>query len=443
MSDALPLPPRPNLDQYKRLAKDLQHACRSTDSNAVRDWAAAWVETLRRLQGTPLTSEAREEGEREAARINQRWQKLKDTRARGGKCLLADVQFFIARAHGFASWPKFAAHVDTIMRHNSPVSNFETAVDAIVAGDAAALKRLLDEHPELVRARSTREHRSTLLHYVSANGVEDFRQKTPKNIVEIARILLDAGADVDAESEAYGGNSTALGLAATSLHPEQAGVQIPLLETLLAYGATIEHQGLAGSGNGAIKGCLANGQGDAAEFFAARGASMDLEDAAGVGRLDVVRQYFREDGALRSDASQEQLESGFLYACGYGRTEVVRFLLDKGVNPGVRNGDGQTGLHWSTFGPHVDITEMLLQRGAPVNVKDDAFQATPIRWALHAWANSDDSADRERACAVIALLVRAGGQLDPDSLDARLEARMKADPVLQAALQGYDGHAHE
>jgi hypothetical protein len=86
---------------------------------------------------------------------------------------------------------------------------------------------------------------------------------------------------------------------------------------------------------------------------------------------------------------------------------------------------------------------MLLQRGAPVNVKDDAFQATPIRWALHAWANSDDSADRERACAVIALLVRAGGQLDPDSLDARLEARMKADPVLQAALQGYDGHAHE
>jgi hypothetical protein len=26
---------------------------------------------------------------------------------------------------------------------------------------------------------STRAHRSTLLHYISANGVEDFRQKTP------------------------------------------------------------------------------------------------------------------------------------------------------------------------------------------------------------------------------------------------------------------------
>lgn len=57
-----------------------------------------------------------------------------------------------------------------------PFSKFESAVDAIVNGDA--LKKLISEQPELVRARSTREHRSTLLHYVSANGVEDFRQKT-------------------------------------------------------------------------------------------------------------------------------------------------------------------------------------------------------------------------------------------------------------------------
>jgi hypothetical protein len=30
MSDALPLPPRPNLGQYKKLAKDLQGACNSS-----------------------------------------------------------------------------------------------------------------------------------------------------------------------------------------------------------------------------------------------------------------------------------------------------------------------------------------------------------------------------------------------------------------------------
>ena len=41
MSDALPLPPRPNLDQYRKLARDLQQACKSGEANAVRAWAGA------------------------------------------------------------------------------------------------------------------------------------------------------------------------------------------------------------------------------------------------------------------------------------------------------------------------------------------------------------------------------------------------------------------
>jgi hypothetical protein len=54
---------------------------------------------------------------------------------------------------------------------------------------------------------------------VSANGVEGYRQKTPKNIVEIAKVLLNAGADVNAEAEVYGGGATTLGLVATSVYP--------------------------------------------------------------------------------------------------------------------------------------------------------------------------------------------------------------------------------
>ena len=63
--------------------------------------------------------------------------------------------------------------------------------------DAQKLARLLREDPTLVRARSTRDHNSTLLHYVSANGLEGFRQKTPKNIVRFKQLasvgLLDQG----------------------------------------------------------------------------------------------------------------------------------------------------------------------------------------------------------------------------------------------------------
>src|SRR6185369_2579191 len=150
-----------------------------------------------------------------------------------GRCTLAGAQFFLAREHGFASWPKFARHVQELARAHPTISAFEAAADAIVNGEATALRQLLAGHPGLARERSAREHHSTLLHYVSANGVENFRQKTPPNIVEITNLLLDAGAEVDAESDAYGGGCTPLGLVATSVHPEQAGVQIVLLQTLL------------------------------------------------------------------------------------------------------------------------------------------------------------------------------------------------------------------
>src|SRR5882762_3608994 len=197
MSDALPLPPRPNLEQYKKLAKDFQKACRSSDPGAIRNCAAQWAETIARLQGLEITPGLRRRIDFEAVRMEQHWRKFAKTNERAANCALADAQFFVARGHGFASWPKFAKHLEGLARVNSPVSNFEAAVDAIVSGDLATLDKLLSENPELVRTRSTREHRSTLLHYVSANGIEDFRQKTPPNIVAITRLLLQAGADVN------------------------------------------------------------------------------------------------------------------------------------------------------------------------------------------------------------------------------------------------------
>ena len=75
-----------------------------------------------------------------------------------------------------------------------------------------ALKRILRDNPTLIRARSSREHGATLLHYVSANGVEGYRQRTPKNIVAIARLLLDAGAEVDATADVYGGGGDDAGI---------------------------------------------------------------------------------------------------------------------------------------------------------------------------------------------------------------------------------------
>lgn len=406
MSDALPLPRRPDLEQYKKLAKDIQAACRSTEPDAFLVCARRWLDTLARAQHVDLTAATPERNERVLRHMQRRWSKLQ-TEERRTRCLLADAQFFVAREHGFASWPKFATHVEQLQQHDSPVATYEAAADAIVSGDIATLSRLLRTHPELARARSTREHRSTLLHYVSANGIEDYRQKTPPNIVEIARLLLDAGADVNAASEAYGGGSTTLGLVATSIHPEQAGVQVALMELLLQRGASLEQPGAAGNGHGIVKGCLANGQGHAARFLASRGATLDFEEAAGVGRLDVVRSYFTSDGSLTNGATVEQLRSGFLYACGYGRTQVAEFLLDTHVDPNVATPQGQTSLHWVAYGPHVDVARLLVRHGANVNARDAAGR-TPLDWAENALASATEAEDVSHARELVELLRQAG-----------------------------------
>jgi ankyrin repeat protein len=426
MSDAIPLPPRPNVEQYKKLARDLQRACKAGEDSAIRDWAARWAE---RLHAAGLTPQAT----RLLGGIPQRWPRFQRQNDDAASCKLSAAQFFIARAHGFLSWPAFAQHLELLEGPDSEISRFEQAVDAIVAGDGATLRSLLSEHPELVRMRSTREHRSTLLHYVSANGVEDFRQKTPPNIVEIAALLLDTGADVNAESDAYGEGYTTLGLTATSCHPDAAGVQIALLELLLDRGARIDGPD---SGSG-VNACLHNGRGRAAEFFADRGARLDLEGAAGVGRLDVVKSFVGDDGKVKPPATHKQLIDGFNWACEFGRYAVVEFLLQKSIDAAAKLRGGETGLHWAAYEAHTDIVELLLSRGAPVNAVDDTHHGTPLEWAIYAWRQKDDPGYYK----AVAILTNAGAKLDPNWFEddedrKRAAAKLRRDPRMQAALRG-------
>ncbi|MEX2303857.1 MAG: ankyrin repeat domain-containing protein [Bryobacterales bacterium] len=444
MSDALALPPRPNLEQYKKLAKDFQHACQSGDEGAIRNWAARWAATLARLNGPAATPGVQREIGWDAERVLRQWHKLRTSNEGLAGCTLSGAQFLVARCHGFTSWPKFVEHLEALARANSPVSQFERAADAIVNGDLASLEKLLRENPELARARSTREHASTLLHYVSANGIEDFRQKTPANIVAIARLLLDARADVNAESDAYGGRSTTFGLTATSVHPEKAGLQLPLLELLISRGAVIDGP----DGASAVVGCLRNGRGDAAEFLARHGARLDLEGAAGVGRLDVVQRFINEDGSLTPPATPKQMKDGFAWACQFGRTAVVDFLLRHGTGIDAKlPHHGQTGLHWAAYGGHADTVRLLLERGAPVGARDESFDGTALEWAVYAWGNShEQTVSNEQSgrddYGVVAMLVAAGAKLDANWFEVddeerrRASRKLNADPHMQAELRG-------
>ena len=231
-------------------------------------------------------------------------------------------------------------------------SKFESAVNAVVAGDVIALNRLLFRYPELIEERSSRPHASALLHYTAANGVEDDRQVTPPNAVEIMQILLKAGADVNATSFAYG-TSTTLSLVASSAHPERAGLQIQLIDTLLDAGALMD---------GALLSALNNGQAKAAGHLVQRGAPIDeLATAAALGRMDLVQKYWNV-------GAQKQSERAFICACLYGRTQVVDYLLQRGVNPRAGEDIGQTGMHFAAHAGHLDTIKLLIERKVPLDV---------------------------------------------------------------------------
>lgn len=140
---------------------------------------------------------------------------------------LDDAKLTIAREYGFGRWGDVLFL--SLLRHDP---TFEAAVDAVITGDLATLRALLDRRPNLVTNKSAYGHRATLLHYIAANGVETWRQRTPLNAVEVAALLLERGADPAAKANMYGGGQKTLGLVETSDHPHHAGVTKGLVELL-------------------------------------------------------------------------------------------------------------------------------------------------------------------------------------------------------------------
>src|SRR5260370_21733822 len=121
------LPARPNLEQYKKQAKDLAKNC-----------ALRVPEALARVQ-----------------RHHPQFTAIADETSES-RVTLTDAQLVIAREHGLESWPKFAAHITTLILERSvaaladPVASFIRA--ACVPREASHNSGTLEE-AELILAR--------------------------------------------------------------------------------------------------------------------------------------------------------------------------------------------------------------------------------------------------------------------------------------------------
>ena len=428
--DTLPLPPRPSVAQYRKRAKALVAAAQSSDPEAVRAWSRDWLESLARLLDEPITPFVASSIDRAVARIDAR------VRKSGASFTLADAQYLIADAHGFANWAGFVRHIEASLGRESNTS-FEAAADAVVSGDLATLQSLIHAHPDLVRARSERIHRATLLHYVAANGVEDFRQRTPANAVAIARVLLDAGAEVDAVADTYGGGriQTTMNLLVSSTHPADAGLQSALVEVLLDRGAAIN--GLDDD-ESPLMTALAFGYPGAAETLARRGARVDnVLAAAALGRTDLVRRYVIDGKTLAADvplvvppwfdlahSARRHIEVALVWAGKFNRTEVAELLLERGVDASSKDNQDMSALHYAAANGNAALITNLLGRGASLEARNQwggTVLSSTVHFAIHFPVKGVDYD------AVVEMLIAAGANVKAahPSGDARIDALLE------------------
>jgi ankyrin repeat protein len=350
MSGPDPLPFRATMDAYLHEAEALLSAVRLGDEAAA--WRFKWMHPAFRSKS------------------------LAEVRA--ATLELTDAQAVVARKYAFESWTELTAFSDAVGRDGTE-ARFEAAVDALVSGDVETLRAMLRDHPELVRARSTRRHRATLLHYVAANGVEGGRQKTPANVVELAKILLQAGAEVDALAEMYETRCTTMSLSLSSARLAEAGLQGTLAETLIDFGAALE--GGDSELPTALLTALAFGYRSTAETLARRGAPIDnVAAAAGLGRLE-------EAARLLPAADSRSRHVALALAVQHGHAQVVRLLIDAGEDPDRYNPDGyhshSTPLHQAVWYNHAEVVRLLVERGARLDIPDTVYQGNPLDWAIH------------------------------------------------------------
>ena len=345
------LPSDPSLDHLKYQAKDLLRAHRGRDA--------------------PAAQRIRE--------FHPRFTHQPDAAIFAAPLRLSDAQLTIARESGFATWARLKKHIETRpsrdslhLPHHQRIEDpaFRRAVDLLDTGDAEGLRRHLHNHPGLVDQRVLFEggnyfRNPTLLEFVAENPIR--HGTLPANIVQITKVILDAGA-----SRNQSALNETLGLVSSGRVPRECGVQSSLIDLLCDHGA---------DRNSAVLVALGHAEFDAVHALIRRGASVDLPVAAGLGRIEDTRR-------LLPTSSGEDRHRALALASQFGHVEIVRLLLDAGEDMNRYNPVGfhshSTPLHQAALAGHEEVVRLLVGRGARLDLKDTLWQGTPAGWAQHA-----------------------------------------------------------
>jgi ankyrin repeat protein len=431
------LPPHPSLDQLKIQANELHRAHRDRDPSAAGRIAAHHPE----MKSWPIEA------------------------VLDKPLALADAQLVIAREYGFRNWAELKHRVELSaeIEQLQPHPGFDAALAALDAGDVDWLRRLIAADPSLVHARTNLGppygyfSGATLLHHVAGNPYRD--KPLPPNIVDIARVLLDAGADVHGRTLGPNGGDT-MGLLVTGKQASDMGVTGPLMDLLRERGAHLDLKR-----DDALDASLANHSPAAAEKIIELGAKADVLAAAALGRMDLLRSFFGRDGRLLSRPRRHRKEMperdaiglAVLYAYVRGQREAVDFLLEKDGNWDVIGVNNGTALHRAAWNGDLEMVQRLVGKGANISNRDNPFNSTPLSWAQHNkqqevfdWLRAHCAIDLHDAiCFNLREHIEARLNEDPSSVNRRLDQweMPQCTPLHWAAwlrIEDVDGlHSHD
>jgi ankyrin repeat protein len=321
----------------------------------------------------------------------------------------AEARRDLAGRHGFTSWSALRRHVAAIAGGTEPAPPFMLAYRALEAGDRERLIELLDADPALVEMRGT-------------NGNDLFGMATE---LEITRLLLERGADVDRGND-YGW---------TKLHQAGYSNDLQLARLLLDAGARNDLYA-RGDGGTPLIAALFWGHREVVQHLGLE--PRNLRVAAALGRVDLIdelvgtraagahRGFYRPHGGFPawtpSDDPQEVLDEALVWAAkadrveaidrlvelgaqveadpyrgtplawaaSKGRVAAIRRLVELGADPngsgtfgGPTHGEGVPPIHLAAQAGREEAVDVLLKLGADPTIRDGLYDGTAAGWAAH------------------------------------------------------------
>ncbi|KAF7982264.1 hypothetical protein HWV62_29505 [Athelia sp. TMB] len=182
--------------------------------------------------------------------------------------------------------------------------------------------------------------------------------------LELAKLLVERGADVNFEGGKHG----------TALRAACAGLHFSTVALLLDSGANINVE-VRAYGTVLREACV-RGHLELAKLLLEKGADVNVVERSRGTALQAVceRNYLELAKLLLEKGANVNFEEGgngtvLQAACAKGHCKLAMLLLEKGADVDAEGGKYGTALQAAAAGSHLELAKLLLERGADINFK--------------------------------------------------------------------------